>query len=97
MVFVSLPLPDIPALPLSFTERPAGGVVVSQYKCGLDAVDHYSLLRYAPSFEFPLKQNRSQFSPFLSRIEKGGIGFPNQAELETHITRVIFFFFLKGC
>lgn len=32
----------------------------------VSAVDHYSLLRYVPSFDFPLKRNRSQFSLFLS-------------------------------
>ena len=38
-----------------------------QCKCHLVyAVDHYSLVRYVLSFDFPLERDRSQFSVFLS-------------------------------
>lgn len=39
--------------------------------CWVYAVDHYSLLRYVPSFDFPMKRSRSQFSLFLS--SNGGL------------------------
>lgn len=44
------------------------------------AVDHYSLLRYVPSFDFPLKRNRSQISLFLSA--KGGLVSPCHVDLK---------------